>query len=70
MLILTRRKMEKIVLPDFGVAITVTDIGPGRVRIGIDAPDKIRILREEIMEDSDAAMYVQQKQHFAGSNPS
>jgi len=51
MLVLSRRKQEKIVLPDYGVTITVLDTGSNRVRIGIDAPPEICILRSELPRD-------------------
>ena len=48
MLVLSRRLNEKIILPDLGVALQVTAIDRGRVRIGIEAPPDIRIMREEL----------------------
>lgn len=47
MLVLTRRPGESIVIGN-GVKLTVVTIGPGRVKIGIDAPPDVRINREEI----------------------
>ena len=47
MLVLTRRPGESIVIGD-GIKLTVVSIGPGRVKIGIDAPAHVRIDREEI----------------------
>lgn len=47
MLVLTRRQGESIVIGD-GIKLTVVSVGPGRVKIGIEAPPSVRIDREEI----------------------
>jgi carbon storage regulator CsrA len=49
MLVLSRRLNEKIVLPGLGVTIQVLDIRRGAVRLGIDAPPDIAVLREEVV---------------------
>ena len=48
MLVLTRKPGEEIILPDQGVTIRLTDVCGNRARIGITAPDHIRILRREL----------------------
>ena len=50
--VLSRRLGEKIVLPGLQVTIQVLTIKPGVVRIGINAPPDIPILREEILAHS------------------
>ena len=47
MLILTRKMGEGIVLND-NVTIRIVDISKGVVKIGIDAPKEMLILREEL----------------------
>jgi len=47
MLVLTRRIGETIVI-DNQIRVTVVSVGPGRVKIGIDAPANVRVDREEI----------------------
>ena len=47
MLVLTRRPGESIVIGN-GIKLTVVTVGPGRVKIGIEAPPHVRIDREEI----------------------
>jgi carbon storage regulator len=47
MLVLTRRPGESIVIGN-GIKLTVVSVGPGRVKIGIEAPPNVRIDREEI----------------------
>lgn len=48
MLILSRKIGESIMIGN-DVVVRVIDIGGGRVRIGIEAPDDVLILREEIV---------------------
>jgi carbon storage regulator len=47
MLVLTRKSQQEIVIAG-GIRITILDVGKGRVKIGIAAPDDVRILRGEI----------------------
>lgn len=47
MLVLTRRPGESIVIGN-GIKLTVVNVGPGRVKIGIEAPPHVRIDREEV----------------------
>jgi carbon storage regulator len=47
MLVLTRRLGESIVIGS-GIKLTVVSVGPGRVKIGIEAPPHVRIDREEV----------------------
>ena len=49
MLVLTRRRGEKILLPDLGISIEILETHKNQVRIGIDAPRDITILREEVL---------------------
>ena len=49
MLILTRKVGEAIIL-DGGIEITVSDIQGNHVKLGIDAPEEVKIYREEIYE--------------------
>lgn len=47
MLVLTRRQGESIVVGN-DIRITVVALGPGRVKLGIDAPPQVRVDREEV----------------------
>jgi len=49
MLILTRRVDERIFIGD-NITLRVLDIEGNRVRLGLDAPKDITILREEVHE--------------------
>lgn len=48
MLVLTRKKDERIVLPDLGITITICQIKDKKVRVGFEAPSNIVIHREEV----------------------
>ncbi len=47
MLVLSRKPGERILIGD-DVTITVVRIGPNNVRLGIDAPRDMNIVREEL----------------------
>jgi carbon storage regulator len=47
MLVLTRKTGESIWIDDC-IKLTVTSIGPNKVRIGVVAPAHIRVDREEV----------------------
>jgi carbon storage regulator len=47
MLVLSRRPGESILI-ESGIEITVIELRSGKVRLGIRAPDAIRIRRQEI----------------------
>lgn len=49
MLILTRRVLESLFIGD-DVTVKVLGVKGSQVRIGIDAPDNVIVLREEIKE--------------------
>lgn len=47
MLVLTRRQSESIIIAN-NIKITVVSVGPGRVKLGIEAPPDVRVDRQEI----------------------
>lgn len=56
MLILSRKKKQKIILAEGLIEITVVEIRGQTVRLGIVAPDDVLIDREEIHELRQAGM--------------
>lgn len=52
MLVLSRKSGERILIGD-NVAITIVRIGPNTVRLGIDAPRDMNIVREELCAEPD-----------------
>lgn len=49
MLVLTRKKGQRIILSN-GIVITVCQTKTGSVRLGVEAPKDVKILREELQE--------------------
>jgi len=47
MLVLSRKPGERILIGN-DVAVTIIRIGPNSVRVGIDAPGDVNIVREEL----------------------
>ncbi len=50
MLVLARRKGQKIVLPGCGVTIDVVGLSKSQVRLGIEAPSDVPVYRREILD--------------------
>ena len=47
MLVLSRKPGERILIGD-NVTVTIVRIGPNNVRLGIEAPRQLNIVREEL----------------------
>jgi carbon storage regulator len=60
MLVLTRKTNEEIIIGD-NIRITIVEVAPGRVKIGVDAPKSVRVDRAEVHE--------KKMQEAAGSTP-
>jgi carbon storage regulator len=52
MLVLTRKRRESVLVGD-AVRITVVEVGRSTVRIGIEAPSGVTVLREELVLDAE-----------------
>lgn len=52
MLVLSRRKSEVIKIGD-DIRIMIIKIGPNSVRVGIDAPRSMNVVREELVIDKE-----------------
>lgn len=50
MLIITRKSEESFLIGE-NIEINILEISNGKVRIGIDAPKNVKILRKEIVEE-------------------
>lgn len=50
MLVLSRKMSERILIGD-AIVITIVRIGPTSVRVGIEAPKTMTIVREEISNE-------------------
>ncbi|NOZ38726.1 MAG: carbon storage regulator [Planctomycetes bacterium] len=61
MLVVTRKVGERILIGD-KVVVTVVKIGNGGVRIGVEAPPEMAIMREELAEQLRQAEEAAQQQ--------
>lgn len=52
MLVLSRKIGEGVRMPQVGISVKVLDRNGGRVKIGIEAPDDIEIVRDEIVDEA------------------
>jgi len=53
MLIISRKKNEGIII-NGDIILTVADVQGDKVRIGIDAPESIKIMRKELLDTEKA----------------
>ena len=49
MLVLSRKSMQRIVIGD-GIIVTVLEIRGSKVRLGIEAPRNVRVVRSELQD--------------------
>jgi len=68
MLVISRRINEAIVIDDF-TTITILDIKKGKVRVGIEAPITVEILRKEFYEKLQDKIIQQQEEYFNHHEP-
>lgn len=61
MLVLSRRKAERIMIgSDAEIVIEVIQISGNRVRLGVHAPETIRVYRQEIWEKIQKEKYAKE----------
>jgi carbon storage regulator len=58
MLVLSRKVGQKILIGD-QIAVTVVRVAQGTVRIGIEAPSHLPIVREELQSESESGEKLQ-----------
>ena len=52
MLVLSRKVGQKILIGD-KISITVVRVGQGGVRIGVEAPEEMEVVREELLGETE-----------------
>lgn len=67
MLVLSRKPGERILVGN-DVVITIVRIGPNTVRLGIDAPGHMNIVREELVDSATMDTALNQE-HSIGQGP-
>lgn len=50
MLVLSRGPQDKVVFPNLGITVEILRVNGNRVRVGVDAPKAVRVLRSELEE--------------------
>ena len=50
MLVLTRRPNESVLLLGLGITVVVLEVRGKSVRLGIEAPPSVRVLRSELID--------------------
>ena len=55
MLVLSRKLNEKVLFPGTEIAVQVVSVRPGVVRLGIDAPSEVKVVRAELHDATEAA---------------
>lgn len=65
MLVLSRKPGEKIVI-DGGITVTVVEIIGNRVKIGLEAPGHVSILRGELLADQEVTEF---RKHWNAKAP-
>lgn len=48
MLVLSRREDDKILFPNLGVTVQILKVAGNKVRVGVQAPDDVKVLRHEL----------------------
>jgi carbon storage regulator CsrA len=62
MLVLSRKENEKILFPHLGIALQILRLGCGKVRLGIEAPDDVSVVRYEIASPEQIDEFAQRLQ--------
>jgi len=71
MFILTRRASEAFIIElptGETIKVAVLSVKPNQVRIGTDAPDDIKIVKEELLESRQIERWMPKTQHKKGSD--
>ncbi|MEN1679144.1 MAG: response regulator [Planctomycetota bacterium] len=53
MLVLSRREDDRILFPGLGISIHILRIAGNKIRVGVDAPPEVKVLRHELRSHTD-----------------
>jgi carbon storage regulator CsrA len=67
MLVLSRKENEKVLFPNLGIALQVLRVAGGKVRIGIEAPTDVSVVRFEIASPEQIDQLSERLQRSTGS---
>lgn len=55
MLVLSRREDDRVLFPGLGISVHILKVSGNKIRLGIDAPADVRVLRHELPDHRDEA---------------
>lgn len=67
MLVLSRKLGERILVPQCGLTVTIIAVDGKIVRLGIDAPAEVTVLREELVRQKKEAAKCGGREHSTGT---
>ncbi len=56
MLVLSRNEKQGIKFPGLGVSVEILEVAGSKVKVGVDAPIEVRVLRDELLGADDLAL--------------
>lgn len=56
MLVLSRGPQDKVVFPNLGITVEILRVNGNKVRVGVDAPKAVRVLRHELSDSLSAEL--------------
>jgi carbon storage regulator CsrA len=65
MLVLSRKENEKVLFPHLGIALQILRVGGGKVRVGIEAPSDVAVVRCEIASREQLGQFADRLQRSA-----
>jgi carbon storage regulator CsrA len=65
MLVLSRKENEKILFPHLGIALQILRVGGGKVRLGVEAPSDVSVVRYEIASEEQMNAFAERLKHTA-----
>lgn len=68
MLVLSRKQNQAVRFPNLGISVRVCQISGNKARIGVDAPDDVVILRDELCDSALDRTKLQQQRHDRRNN--